>query len=90
MKKFSPGPGFEHRFFLLNQQQNRIKIQQIREFGARPTQTINEWVERRRKWDQHVTRMDAERLVKISRVNIPVERRSPRRPKRRWSDLIID
>ena len=29
------------------------------------------------KWDEHVTRMDAERLVKISRDNIPAGRRSP-------------
>ena len=36
--------------------------QQIREScGIQP---INEWAERRRsEWDQHVTRMDAERLV---------------------------
>ena len=33
---------------------------------------------------------DAERLVKISRDNIPVGRRSPGCPKRRWSNLIID
>jgi hypothetical protein len=26
---------------------------------------------RRREWEEHVTRMDAERLVKISRDNIP-------------------
>jgi len=45
---------------------------------------------RRREWDQHVTRMNAERLVKISRDNIPVGRRSTGCPKRRWSDLIID
>ena len=37
---------------------------QIREFcGIQP---INEWVERRIEWDQHVTRMNAERLVRIS------------------------
>ena len=41
---------------------------------------------RRREWDDH-TRMDAEKLVKISRDNIPVGRRSPGRPKRIWSDL---
>ena len=46
-------------------------------------QPINEWVERRREWDEHVTRTDAERLVKISRDNI---RRSPGRPERRWSE----
>ena len=39
-------------------------------------------------WDQHVKRMDAERLFKISRNNIPAGRRSPGLPKRRWSDLV--
>ena len=45
---------------------------------------------RRREWDQHVTRMDAERLVKISRDDIPVGKIFARRPKRRWSDEIVD
>ena len=67
----------------------RIRSQQIRESCS--IEPINEWVERRRrKWDEQVTRMEAERLVKISRDNIPVGRISPGRPKRRWSDLIID
>ena len=39
---------------------------------------------------KHVTRMDAERLVKFSRDNIPTGRRSQGHPKRRWSDLIPD
>jgi hypothetical protein len=34
--------------------------------------------------------MDDERLVKISKDNVAVRRRSPGRPKRRWSDLILD
>jgi hypothetical protein len=34
--------------------------------------------------------IDSERLIKISRDNIPVGRRSPGHPKRRWSDLIAD
>jgi hypothetical protein len=38
--------------------------------------------ERRKEWNENVTRMDTERLVKISRDNIPAGRRSPRRPKR--------
>ena len=45
---------------------------------------------RRREWDKHVTRMDAERLVKISRDHIPAGRWSPGRPKRRGKDLIPD
>ena len=67
---------------------DRIRRQQIRE--SCDIQPINELVERkRREWDQHVTRMDAERLVKISRDNIPVGKRSPEHPTRRWSDSII-
>ena len=57
---------------------DRIRSQQIREScGIQP---INEWEERRRKreWDQHVTRMDAERLVQISRDNIPVRKKISR------------
>jgi hypothetical protein len=37
---------------------------------------------RRREWDGHLTRMDAEKLVKISRDNIPA--------RRIWSDLILE
>ena len=48
---------------------DRIRNQQFRESCG--IQTINEWVERRRReWDQQVTRMNAERLVKISMDNI--------------------
>ena len=49
---------------------DRIKSQKIREScGIRP---INAWVERRRRKREryeYVTRMDVERLVKISRKN---------------------
>jgi hypothetical protein len=34
-------------------------------------------------WNEHVTRMDAERLVKFSRGNIPAGRKSPGHPKKR-------
>ena len=63
----------------------RIRNQQIREpCGIKP---IHEWMDRRRKgWDGHVTRIDSQRLVKISRDNVPA-RRFPDRPKRRWRDL---
>ena len=42
----------------------------------------------RRGCDEYVRRIDAERLIKISRDNLPAGRRSPGRQKRRWSDLI--
>ena len=38
---------------------------------------------RRRKFEEHVKIMDAERLVKISRDKVPVGR-FPGRPKIRW------
>ena len=52
---------------------DRIRSQQISEScGIQP---IGEYVEtRKREWDQHVTRMDAEKLVKISGCNIPAGR----------------
>ena len=43
---------------------------------------------RRRELYEHVIRMDAERLFKISKGHIPA-RRSPESPKNRWSDLIL-
>ena len=67
---------------------DRIRCQQIREYCS--IKPIHEWIERRREWDQHVTRIYAERIVKISRDNIPVGRRFPGRPKRRWGDLMIE
>ena len=36
---------------------------------------------KRTEWEEHIGKMDAERLVKISRDNIPAGR-SPGRPKR--------
>ena len=59
---------------------DRIRSQQIR--NSYCIQPSNEKVERRREWDQYVTRIDTERLVKISRENIPVGRRSPGDPKK--------
>ena len=52
-------------------------------------QLKNEWEgEENGTNKQQVTRIDVERLVTISRDNIPAGRRSPGRPIRRWSDLI--
>ena len=65
----------------------RIRTQQIRKSCG--IQQVNEWIERsRRKWDEHVTGMDVESLVKISRLNIPAGK-SPGRPERLCSDLIL-
>ena len=49
---------------------------------------LNGGKRRRREWDEQVTRMDAERLVKISRDHLPAGIKSGR-PKRGWSDLIF-
>ena len=49
---------------------DRIRSQQIREFCCiRPIIGLVE--RRRREWDGYVKNKDAERLVKISRDNIP-------------------
>ena len=51
---------------------------------------MNEWVERVRDWDEHVTRMDVDRLVKIPRDhNVPVRGTFLGCPKRKWSDLLL-
>ena len=70
-------------------EENSWQSKQIRKScGIQP---INEWVEkRRRNWDEHVTRMGTERLVKISMGDVPTRRRSLGRPKIRWSDLTLD
>ena len=47
-------------------------------------------MKKKKRMGPTLTRMDAEILIKMSRDNIPVGRRSPERPKSRWSDLIID
>ena len=66
---------------------DRIKCRQMRESCS--IQPVNDCVERRREWE-HVNRIDAERLVKISSDSILVGRSFPGLPKRGWSDLIID
>ena len=68
---------------------DRIRSQQISEScGIQP---VDEWVERRRReWDKQVTRIDAGRIVQISRDNILAGRRSPGRPKEGWTNLILD
>ena len=59
----------------------KIRTQKIRKSCG--NQPINEWTEiKRREWDENVTRMDAEKLVKISRDIIPSVR-SLGRPKSR-------
>ena len=51
-------------------------------------QAINDWVDRRRfEWNQHISRMTSNRIVRVARDNLPVDgRRSPGRPKKRWKD----
>ena len=45
-----------------------MRSQKIRKsYGIKP---INEWVERRRELEEHVSRMDDERLVKTSRTSV--------------------
>ena len=48
-------------------------------------QAIGDWViKRRQEWNNHISRMGEERMVKIARDALPKGRRSPGRPKKRW------
>ena len=48
---------------------------------------INDWVlERKKKWNEHIHRMTEERIVKITRDELPGGHRSTVRPRKRWRD----
>jgi hypothetical protein len=50
-------------------------------------QPIGEWIlKRREEWDNHVSRMTEDRIVRVARDNIPKGRSSPGRPKKLWPD----
>jgi len=66
----------------------KIKIDRIRSQQSENSIVSNQLMRRKREWYEHVTRIDAEILVKISRYSVPAGRRSPGRPKRRWNDLV--
>ena len=68
---------------------DRIRSKKIREsWGIQPN---DEWVDRRKReggeWDEHVTRMNAKRLVKISRDNITAGNQSLIKKKNRRNRL---
>ncbi|XP_057666772.1 uncharacterized protein LOC130900278 [Diorhabda carinulata] len=49
---------------------------------------VNEWVlSRKKEWNEHISRMDNNRLVKIARDKSPLGRRSTDRPRKRWSRI---
>jgi hypothetical protein len=50
-------------------------------------QDIADWITRRRhEWNEHITRMNPQRIVRQARDNHPRTRRSVGRPKKRWKD----
>ena len=52
-------------------------------------QDIIKWANvRRREWDDHVDRMEENRLAKIVRDNRPQGVRSRGRPKKRWKESL--
>ncbi|XP_045466625.1 uncharacterized protein LOC123675320 [Harmonia axyridis] len=64
---------------------NRNTSESIRD--ACGVDNVNYWVLKRRKeWDEHISRMDEGRVVKIARDRSPRGRRSLGRPRKRWSD----
>lgn len=64
---------------------DRIRSEDIR--TTCETQDVVRWVrQRRRNWNEHVTRMDNDRIVKIARNLKPRGARLPGRPRKRWRD----
>ena len=50
---------------------------------------INCWVLKRKKqWNEHISRMKEERIVRIARDKSPTGRRSIGRPRKRWCDNV--
>lgn len=50
---------------------------------------ISDWVrERRKKWNDHIDRMEEDRLVKVTRDRRPEGRRRVGRPRTRWKDIL--
>lgn len=50
-------------------------------------ESVNEWtLNRKKEWNEHISRMDDRRMVRIARDKSPLGRRSPGRPRKRWSD----
>ncbi|XP_045463812.1 uncharacterized protein LOC123673370 [Harmonia axyridis] len=48
---------------------------------------ISNWVlARKMEWNDHISRMDQRRIVRIARDESPIGRRSLGRPRKRWSD----
>ena len=50
-------------------------------------ENVNEWVlSRKEEWNEHISRMDNRRIVRVARDKSPLGRRSLGRPRKRWSD----
>lgn len=66
---------------------DHIRNDQIREQCK--IQPIREWTQiRRQQWNEHVSRMEEDRIARIARDNYPSGRRSPGRPLSRWRDTL--
>ena len=64
---------------------DRIRSEKIRE--ELKIDQITEWIKNRKdEWNEHVSRMDDSRLVKIARDRKPIGTRSIGHPRRRWRD----
>lgn len=52
-------------------------------------ENIGEWIQsRKREWNAHIERMGRDRIVKGARDRSPSGKRSPGRPRKRWSDSL--
>jgi hypothetical protein len=66
---------------------DRMRNDRIRE--SCEIQNITSWVQRRiTEWNEHISRMADDRLVKEVRDGIPEEKRNRGRPMKRWRDVL--
>jgi hypothetical protein len=66
---------------------DKIRIEDIRELCG--VENVCKWVNLRRKeWDEHITRMRDNRVVKIIRDAVPAGRKCPGRRRKRWREDI--
>ncbi|XP_056629880.1 uncharacterized protein LOC130440644 [Diorhabda sublineata] len=66
---------------------DRERIDDIRQKCR--VENINDWIlSRKCEWNEHISRMSEERIVRIARENSLLGRRSMGRPRKRWNDKL--
>jgi hypothetical protein len=66
----------------------RVRSQDIRQQCE--IQRIGEWVKKRRQeWNNHISKITPDRIVRIVRDNFPKGKGGPGRPRNRWNESLL-